>query len=782
MAIKRHFLGWEKPALPAAADYLLERYRLGQAWDLSRVIIVVPGQRAGRRLLEILVERASQQSLALVPPTITTEGHLPERLYRPKRELASELVQQLTWMKVLRQMPHEKRRHLLPYPPGEADTTSWLQLSEMMQRLHQELAADGLDFENVLSSGGKLEGFNEKPRWKTLSTLQKAYLEQLDDLNLWDLQTARLVAIDNEEFQTDNDIILVGTVDLNVAMRKILDQVARHTTALIHAPAELAAAFDPHGCLIQQYWCEAPIDLADEQIRRVDGPADQAEAVTTWMASLGGKYRTDEVVVGVPDAGLVPQLQRQLAQCGVESRWIEGQRVAETGPYRLIQAIGRYAEQRRFDDLAALVRHVDIQQWLQPLLEANVPEAVDPLTALDEYYCEHLPTRLDVARLQREVQETREQAERHPDSYNVRSRDVAATALATVLLIDELVQELPERPQPLSVWADSLRKVIVSVYGSRQIDRNRPVDRYLYESCQKINDRLGALSELPKAVEPVLPLSTAMELVLRPLSRDFVPPAAQTDAVELLGWLELVLDDAPALAITTFNEGFVPRSSSADAFLPNRLRQKLGLLDNDRRYARDAYALAAIRHSRRDLALIVAHRDAQYNPLPPSRLLFATDPETVARRGLKLFAPLESSGVRRSLWPEAKNPPRISKFVIPQPKPCERPIDRLSVTHFKAYPACPYRFYLRYVLRLESIADSAVELDAAHDQDRPRRAGRHRGGARRRSRGRGRRRRREGCSREAHRRRSEGRGRRQERHPGASADDDEQPPLDGRRR
>lgn len=266
MAITRHFLGWSQPALPAVVDFLRNRYGQGTSWDLSQVILVVPGQRSGRRLLELIVEQAAEHKLSLVPPTITTEGYLPERLYRPKRELASELVQQLTWMKVLRQMPHEKRKHLLPFPPAESDTTSWLQVSELMQRLHQELAADGLDFSEVLIKGNSIEGFNEKPRWKTLSDLQKEYLAQLDELELWDLQTARLVAIDEREFSTDKDIVLVGTVDLNVAMRKILDLVAEHVTALIHAPAELAEAFDEHGCLVPERWKDMPLPIRDEQI------------------------------------------------------------------------------------------------------------------------------------------------------------------------------------------------------------------------------------------------------------------------------------------------------------------------------------------------------------------------------------------------------------------------------------------------------------------------------------------------------------------------------------
>jgi ATP-dependent helicase/nuclease subunit B len=49
----------------------------------------------------------------------------------------------------------------------------------------------------------------------------------------------------------------------------------------------------------------------------------------------------------------------------------------------------------------------------------------------------------------------------------------------------------------------------------------------------------------------------------------------------------------------------------------------------------------------------------------------------------------------------------------PPPKPVrprEKP-ETFSVTEFRAYLACPYRYYLQYVLRLESVADSQAELE-----------------------------------------------------------------------
>src|SRR5262245_56573704 len=88
MSISRHFIDWSRPALPAAADWLVDRGANGSQLDLGGTIVVVPGARAGRRLLDLLVQRADEQSLVLLPPTITTEHALPELLYQPKRPFA----------------------------------------------------------------------------------------------------------------------------------------------------------------------------------------------------------------------------------------------------------------------------------------------------------------------------------------------------------------------------------------------------------------------------------------------------------------------------------------------------------------------------------------------------------------------------------------------------------------------------------------------------------------------------------------------------------------------
>ncbi|MEZ6192916.1 MAG: PD-(D/E)XK nuclease family protein, partial [Phycisphaerales bacterium] len=95
------------------------------------------------------------------------------------------------------------------------------------------------------------------------------------------------------------------------------------------------------------------------------------------------------------------------------------------------------------------------------------------------------------------------------------------------------------------------------------------------------------------------------------------------------------------------------------------------------------------------------------DPLTPSRLLLACDDETLVSRVRAFFA--EEDATETPATPITAG--GVNRFLIPKPIAAPTPIDTLSVTAFRAYLACPYRFYLRYVLRLEVLDDKAVEMD-----------------------------------------------------------------------
>lgn len=675
---------------------------VGGAVDLSNVVVGVPGRRAGRRLLEILVAHTEEKSLALIPPQLKTAAQLPELLYNARKPFADELTQRLAWIEALRNTERSQLQQVVRDPPSDGDLFAWLALGEMLSRLHREITADNLDFDKVLSRAGKIPGFNEVDRWRALAEIRQAYLDILEELDLWDLQTARLYAIEHQECETDKQIVLVGTVDLNRAQRAMLDQVADSVTALVFAPEEYSDRFDEHGCLIPAAWQNAAIDLDRSQIEVVDGAGDQADALIHAIAGFDAAYSAEEITIGVPDERLVPLIRQRLDECGIPARYGVGTPVSRTGPCRLLKVVAEYLESRRPEAFAAFVRHPAIQHWL-----AGRGIAGDWITQLDRYRREHLPTRIDGKWL----------AQR-PDDFGL-LRKVCEELDGRGGLLRELAGAGRKRGSKTAPddWAAAIVSLLTAVYGQSALDRERDEDRITIAACDKIGDVLSGLQDIPAELAPNVSGAQALQIVLQSLSGERIPPRPDHSAVELLGWLELPLDDAPALVVTGFNEGLVPASRNSDLFLPNELRRQLGLEDNDRIYARDVYALSLLAASRKSLKLIAGRRTAEGDPLAPSRLLFACEPEEVARRTLEFLQ--DSGDLKKS--PESPPESRPGTLTAGREEPTFAPppplqplpeVDSMRVTEFRDYLACPYRYYLRHRLGLGAMDDTADELEA----------------------------------------------------------------------
>ena len=684
MAIARKFIDWNQPALPAVADFLIERYAIVGNLDLRNVIIVLPGSRAGQRLTEILAAKTENPAIRMHLPQIMTVGNLPEELYQLKRPLASEFIQKLAWGHALRAVDRQQVRGIIPDPPADNDLLRWMEYGELLWQQHIELARDTLDFADVARLGETLDGFDEGQRWQVMREVQTEYLKRLDDLDLWDQQTARLFAIKERECTTTKDIILVGMVDMNRVMREMLDQVSDRITVLIHAPKRLQNRFDEYGCLVPEVWEKLPLDIDTDKVEVVEGAFEQAEATAAEIASYDGQYRADEITIGMADEALVPHLQRQLAQCELPSRWVKGKLLSETAPFRLLSAIGAFVESNRFEDFASLVRHPHVYDWL-------CQQGIDDhwIIQLDEYFNQHLQASLGKQWLGEERE------------WNCIKPIYEA--------VEALVNPLHGGPRTIGEWSSVIADVMVAVYCNVELDREDLIERNTILATEEIHKILLEYTAVPEGLTPNTTAAQAIRLTLEQLSEDFIKPIQDDDAIQLLGWLELSLDDSPALVVTTVNEGRVPRSQSADEFLPNALRRHLGVIDNSRRYARDAYAMSVLMHSRERLKMLVARHDVEGNALAPSRLLFAAKPAEIANRVLAFFD--EPSTTNRPEFVAFDVVPKQrSDFVVPAPENVE-PLTQISVTAFRTYLACPYRFYLRHVLKLRDEDDAPRELN-----------------------------------------------------------------------
>jgi ATP-dependent helicase/nuclease subunit B len=125
-------------------------------------------------------------------------------------------------------------------------------------------------------------------------------------------------------------------------------------------------------------------------------------------------------------------------------------------------------------------------------------------------------------------------------------------------------------------------------------------------------------------------------------------------------------------------------------------------------------------------------RTGDGHPLLPSRLLLQDGTDNAAGRLLSFYqdtTPSERPGTAALPGPRASPPalrvvsfpgdlkPGSARCVLddpPKPDPKVALPDSMSVTSFRAYLDCPYRYYLRYVLRLKSVTDAAREMDSLH--------------------------------------------------------------------
>lgn len=365
-------------------------------------------------------------------------------------------------------------------------------------------------------------------------------------------------------------------------------------------------------------------------------------------------------------------------------------KLSRSGPYRLLMAAGLWLADRRFATLAALLRHPDVEEWLIRRLRGKFEAGISNwLGLLDRYFAEHLAER--------------------PTSAWLGDESTRATLKAVHDAVNELLTPLADAKRPMQDWPARLLSVLGEVYGSLEARSTNPEAAANVDACLMIRDALTGWASARPLLDTPLDASTAMQIALTAAGDEPIPQSLRPEQIEMLGWLELHLDPAPALILTGVNDGSIPSSQIGDAFLPDQLRRALGLMNNSRRMARDAFLLRAMLSSRDQLTIIAGRRDAQGDPLRPSRLLLACEDEKLPAR-----ISLLCDAKRAWSWPLPAGLPAAAietKFIIPPAPELRPPLESMRVTAFADYLACPYRFMLRHLMNLESVTDDVHELD-----------------------------------------------------------------------
>lgn len=749
---QRVFLDWSRPLVDGLTEWLTSGWTAGQgALDLSNMVVVVPTSGAGRRLRSALALWADARDTGVLSPEVITpevlitwgveaalaEGGGKAAARGAGQGLAGRGEQVLAWASVLAGLNLGDWRELFPVDPVNQDLSWALGAAADVLKLRRTLEEGGHD----LSSAARVLATDENPetaRWACLTRLEELAVRRLESGGWRDPVSARLAAaahpalpgedgparraISGSGGAGENDgslsikrrLVLAGVPDsiqlTRTALAALEAQALAEITVAVHAPEALADTFDEWGRPLPERWTVRDIRLpkGNDTITLTSKPEDAAGFLIGRLTAARGRGGLAEVVIGSADGEVSAPLRRMAASEGIDLFDPEGIPLLEHEVSWLVKTLTRLLHSGSWQAAGQFLR---LPEVLAVAAGAEVPadhgHGLRLLADWDAFQIERLPRTLpQAAELVRDWAAA-QYAERQKRGPEEDGREVFPSALPQAV---GWLAELPAKFHRASVSA-ALTDLLEMLYSGKRFAT--PAER------QRFLAALTAWQEAVTAVEQgaavFLPaLSTASRLDLAAsLVRDTRLYTAHADEAHAVnGWLELPWQEAPDLVIAGMNEGMVPDSVLGDAWLPDSVRGALSLKTNDTRLARDSYLLTAMIESRRaagSVRLLCGRLSSAGDPLKPSRLLLRCPAADLPSRALHLFPrELEDghSGAPAAPWS------RAWRLAVPPMRENAPVFQRLSVTAFSDYLECPFRFYLKHVLKMEPCDVLRGELDA----------------------------------------------------------------------
>ena len=660
--------------MPAAVEWLAAGWSGAGPLDLSRLAVIVPTRQAGRRLRAGLAALAEKHRQAVFAPRVM----LPESLMAAEDpvEPATSLQATLAWAQVVREIALEDFRAVFPVDPPERDFAWALHLAGQLTTLQAALGEAGLVLEDVAE---RMPGeFAERSRWQQVGALGRLHAAVLRRWGWREPHAARIAAANRAVAPRGVErIVLLATPDpLPLALRalaKIAGTVP--VDVAVAAPESEQDAFDGWGRPRDEAWArrEPPWENFGAQVHLLADAAAQAEALARLAAGYG---RPDGWLgVAVADAEIAPLAENAIERAGIAAFNPAGELRRGHGLHHFLANLAAFVREPDFARTLALARAPETQAWLQAELGGGFgPELW--LAQLDALQARHLPATLADAR-------------RHAR---------AAVVEPGLALLAQLRETLVQ-----TGFAEGVEAVLGRVFASRRLDLADAADRRFAEMAEAwmlvVRECAGLVGKFPKVSR-----DEWWEVALRQFGDQAGEREKPAGALELQGWLELPFEDAPHVVVAGLHDGCVPEAVVGDVFLPESLRVTLGLKANATRFARDSYllhALVASRRARGRVDVLLGKVSARGEPLRPSRLLLQCAERELPDRIAHLFRSLESS----SALPAWERSWRLAPRRAPAPT-------RLAPTAFRTYLECPFRFYLKHVLKMEAYDAAKRELDA----------------------------------------------------------------------
>ena len=632
-----------------AAEWLLARRD-----ELPRLMLVVPTAQAGRRLREALAERAG----ALLMPEILTPGAC---LRTPAPDVAPAWAEHVAWVETLEQVTTwDDYQELFPSPPAVGG--DWASgLAKELVNLRHALQENGL---TLGAAAKRLANSIEAGRWDALGRLEKI-MEQ--HLRSWGMRSRSQVLAGGVPVPGHlTGIVLAGITEMPPLVERAWLDWPGPVTALIGAPPAEADAFSPLGRPLP-CWAGRVMPWPDEPVGSVRLVADpRQQAAEAIRAVAQAQSPSNEVALGTTDSETGDELEQAFTRMGWTA-FHPAAMPATTGLARWFRLWSAWLADPRLATMADLLALPESAA----LINGPRVELATELARLRDQWLAVRPTDL---RHRAATTDFRSAADRQ--------------ATATVI----------EAAGRLENWRTDFQT------GDFPATMTRLIEALALTNDEAAADCTAMLGWLATATRLMRQVTRGPRFWLD-LLLTHIPPAAPQPppgrVIDVSGWLELFYEPGRHLVLCGMNDGQVPATSAGDPWLGEAAARLLDLPSQATRVARDAFLYQAMLEARRHdgrVDVICAKSGSAGESLLPSRFLLAAAPADLPDRVKFLFRGIEPPDAGLRWHADWQWQPRT----VPAPT-------RISATALASWLACPFRYYLKHALRMQSPEPDRVE-------------------------------------------------------------------------
>lgn len=666
--MQRLFLPWSIPVCQAVTEKLLE---MGS--ELSHHAVLVPTRESGRKLRESLAAAAPNR--ALFPPRVMEAARFSQQ---GQQEDSATVPEELAaWISALGHDPKSHYPKLFPKTMPN-DLSALLDIAGKLLSLRHNMARQGISCSHAQEACG-----DRDERWSDINTAMEHCTKKLNSWGLVDksaLPPQASEALLAELKESGGSIIVACVPDMPYPVRQALLQAEKQGIPVhlwIHSPVEEADTFDEWGRPIPSVWSNRTIPIKEEQIIVTADPEHLAAETCRIIAQTAENGEPD-VALGVCDTDMKVSLDAALRQNGWGLYNPEGKAFAGIGIMDLLRILQQAAEE---PGTARPVFNLMRSSLLCSTLGIIKHQKLC-CTVLDQLQQKYIP---ESEAFLLELLETK-----HPD---------AVDAVKNILTWRDKMTTPGKQGVRLLEWLPELE----NTYGEDS------------EALDLLRSNLEGLARLQERTDEFDSPATALGILITALQQSrFKHRRAPHAVLDSLGWMEVHFRPEKHLILTGMNEGIVPEGSVADQFLPEDLRETLGIDSLNRKKARDSFLLTALLHSREEtgsLTLILSRLSSANDPLTPSSLLLRCTDEELPQRVNHLFQEINDPPppihYERGNWhlkPEKGwHPAQTIQELVPdyhnlwkeQGKP-------FSPSCLKRFLECPMRFWIKEALNLNN--------------------------------------------------------------------------------